>query len=143
MAGKSAAFENDILNLVFNKVSIPNIADYPAGATSDLWLSLHTASPEGTGSQSANEISYTGYARIFLHRQAGDFDITGSTVAFNAGMNFLKMTGGTGGTATHLGVGLSSTGAGYLLYVLNLSPPIVVSTGVQPRINIGATMTET
>jgi hypothetical protein len=56
-------------------------------------------------------------------------------------VTFPPGTGGSG-TATHWGLGTSSTGAGLLLYYGAISPSIVCGSGVTPQLTAGNVVTE-
>ena len=78
MAAKSTTFDNDFLKLLFNATPIANIADNAAAAPlTNLYLSLHTASPAVGGNQTTNEAAYTSYARVAVARTAGGLDCHG------------------------------------------------------------------
>ena len=140
---KSDTFENELLRLIFNGTAIANIADNTATAPlSQLFLALHTADPGEAGLQSTSEIAYTGYARVAVNRTAGGWTITASSVSPTANIEFAEMTGGVGGTATFASIGVASTGATKILYRGALTPTIVTSVGVIPRIKTTSTITE-
>lgn len=89
----------------------------------------------GDGS-SVTEISYTNYARQSVTFGAPS-DVGGNqTITNSAAITFPTSGGGTGGTATHVGIYDASTG-GNLRYVLPMSPTVAVTNGVQPVINTG------
>ncbi len=144
MAGKTDIFENDILKLIFNGVSIANIADNTSTSPlTTLYLSLHTADP-GDGAlsgQTTNETAYTGYARIGLARTSGGWTVTGGSVSPTANVEFGTCTAGSA-VITHVGVGTSAAGTGKLLYSGALSPYITVVAGVIPRLTTASTITE-
>ena len=68
----SNASENDLLLLYFNNTNVANMGDATGvrGSTvaGSLFVSLHTADPGETGTQSTSETSYTGYARVAVAR---------------------------------------------------------------------------
>lgn len=134
---KSNFLEEAWLKLVFQNVDIAGIGD--AGglrgsvAAGSLYLSLHTADPGEVGSQATSEISYTGYARQALARNATNFPVTGNTMSLGVNVDFPESTGGTGGTATHFAIGISASGATNVLYKGPVTPNIVVQNGVTPR----------
>jgi len=142
---KANDFENDLLLLLFQNANIANLGDATgvrgSTAAGSLFISLHTADPGEAGTQSTNEISYTGYARVGLARTSGNFTVSGNAVSFAANVDFGACTGGSG-TATHFGIGMASSGATRLMYKGALSPTIAVSSGVTPRINAGQFVTE-
>lgn len=142
---KANDFENDLLLLLFQNANIANLGDATgvrgSTAAGSLFISLHTADPGEAGTQSTNEISYTGYARVGLARTSGNFTVSGNAVSFAANVDFGACTGGSG-TATHFGIGMASSGSTRLMYKGALSPTIAVSSGVTPRINAGQFVTE-
>ena len=142
---KTNDFENDLLLLLFQNANIANLGDATgvrgSTAAGSLYISLHTADPGEAGTQSTNEISYTGYARVGLARTSGNFTVSGNAVSFAANVDFGACTAGSG-TATHFGIGVASSGSTRLLYKGALSPTIAVSSGVTPRINAGQFVTE-
>lgn len=148
MAGKTDAFELDILKLIFNATAIANVADNAAASPlTNLYLSLHTADPTDApaSGQNTSETTYTGYARISVARTTG-----GWTCATNAGVTtavpVANITFGTcsAGTATitHVGIGTASSGSGKLLFVGSLSPSIAVASGVTPQLTTASKITE-
>ena len=148
MAGiMGGTLQADLLGLILNGTPIANIA---LNATSDplthLYASLLTADPGAGGDQATNEISYTGYGRVGVARNPSSpaWTVTGSNPASaspNASFVFGLMTGGDGGTATHVGIGTLGTGAGELLWAGALSPTVLVANGVTPEITIDSTVT--
>lgn len=96
------------------------IAQNAGSPATNLYISLHNATPGPTGSQTTNETAYTNYARIAVARTSGGWTITtGSGTTFsnvvNAGTVSFAACGVTGDTITHWGIGLASSGAGTLL----------------------------
>jgi hypothetical protein len=140
---KGNTFENDLLKLIFNATAIANIADNAASSPlTSLYISLHTADPGEAGDQTANEISYTGYARVGVARTTGGFTVTNNSVSPVANIDFGQMTAGAGGTVTHWAVGVAVSGATKVLYKGTVAPNIVVSNGVTPRLTTASTVTE-
>lgn len=142
---KSDAFEADLLKLIFNATAIVNIADNAASSPlTNLFLALHTADPGDTGDQTTNEVSYTGYARVSVPRSTAGFTVSGSSptqAALVSDEDFPACTGGTS-TATFFSVGVASSGASKILYSGAITPNIVISTGVTPRLAAGSKCTE-
>ncbi len=140
---KSDAFENDLLKLIFNATPIANLADNAASSPlTNLYLSLHTGDPGEAGTQSTNEVSYTGYARVAVIRTSAGWTVSGNAVSPTAPIEFGEMTDGSPGTATHAAVGVLSTGAGKILYSGALTPSIAYAVGVVPRLRETSTITE-
>ena len=142
---KSNTFENDFLKLIFNNDDIALIGDASglqgAASAGSLYFSLHTADPGEAGDQTTSEVAYTSYARVAVARTTGGFTISGNAAALVADVLFPAGTGGSG-TATHWGIGASSSGAGKLLYKGAISPAIVCGSGVTPKLNAGTCVTE-
>jgi hypothetical protein len=141
--GKSLTFDSDILALIFNATAIANIADNAASSPlTNLYVSLHTADPGTGGSQTTNEISYTGYARVAVARTSGGWMVGSGTVSPAANVTFGLMTGGTGGTVSYWAVGTLSSGTGKVLYSGAVSPTMGVSNGSTPVLSSTSTITE-
>lgn len=139
---KSNAFENDLLELIFNATAIPNLADNAASSPlTNLYVSLHTADPGEAGNQSTSEATYTSYARVAVARTSGGWTVTNNSVSPVANIDFPAATGGSE-TITYFGVGSASSGTGVLYYSGTVTPNIVVSSGVTPRLTTASTITE-
>jgi len=142
---KSNTHENDYLKLIFNNVTMTLVGDaagiLASAAAGSLYFSLHTADPGEAGDQTTNEVAYTSYARVAVARSGAGFTVSTNTVALVANVSFPAGTGGSG-TATHWGIGASSSGAGKLLYKGAISPTIVCGNGVTPQLTAGTVVTE-
>lgn len=142
---KSNTHENDYLKLIFNNVTMTLVGDaagiLASAAAGSLYFSLHTADPGEAGDQTTNEVAYTSYARVAVARTVGGFTVSTNTAALVANVSFPAGTGGSG-TATHWGIGASSSGAGKLLYKGAISPSIVCGNGVTPQLTAGTVVTE-
>lgn len=142
---KSNAWENALLLLLFNNTNAANIGDATGlrGSSSAgvFYISLHTADPGEGGSQNTSEIGYTSYARVSVARSGAGFTVSGNTVNPAADIVFPTGSGGSG-TATHIGIGTDSTGAGTLLYSGTLTPNIVCGTGIAPTVTTATALTE-
>lgn len=142
MAGKSDTFENDLLKLIYNATAIANIADNAATSPlTNLFVALHTADPGEAGTQSTNETTYTGYARVSVARTSGGWTVTGNSVSPVATVSFGQCTAGTA-TITHASVGVASSGGTKILHSGAISPTIAVSNGVIPQLTTASTITE-
>jgi hypothetical protein len=138
---KPTTFSNDILKLIFNAVAIANLANNASSAPATvLSVALHTADPGSGGDQTTNEIAYTGYSRVNVTRGSGGWTVSGASVSPAANIDFGVMTGGAGGTVTHVSVGTGTSDK--MLYSGTLTPSIVVVNGVTPRVGTGSTITE-
>lgn len=142
---KSNAFEQSLLEHIFQNAAIANLGDATGvrGSTvaGSLYVSLHTADPGEAGSQATSECAYTSYARVAVARSAGGWTVTGSSVSPAANIDFPQATGGTE-TATHFGVGTLASGAGTLLYKGAITPNIAISNGVTPRLTTATAISE-
>jgi hypothetical protein len=139
---KGDTWENDLLKLLFNATAVANIADNAASSPlTNLYVSLHTADPGETGSQTTSETAYTSYARVAVARTSGGWTVTANSVSPVATISFPACTGGTA-TITHFGVGTASSSTGKLLYSGTVTPNISVSTGVTPQLSTATTITE-
>lgn len=143
---KTNTFENDLLLLIFNNTDIALIGDAAglqnSATAGSLYVSLHTADPGETGTQTTSEISYTGYARVAVARSGAGWTVTGNSVSPVAAITFGAMTAGAGGTVTHFGVGTDSSGTGKLLYKGTVTPNIAVTNGVTPQLTTATAITE-
>ena len=105
-----------------------------------LYLSLHTADPGDTGSQTSSEAAYTGYSRVSIGGNSTDLPISGTspTAATNAAtLTFSKCTASPGSAITHVGIGTDSSGAGTLKLSLALSSSLTMAAGVTPLFEAG------
>lgn len=136
------SFENSLLALIFNATAIANIADNAASSpATNLYVSLHTADPGETGTQTTSEAAYTSYARVAVPRTTSGWSApSGGATSLVANADFPAGTGGSG-TATHFGIGLSLTTAGTLLMSGTVTPNIVTGNGVTPRLTTATTIT--
>lgn len=130
--------ETAILSLIFTATAWADIAenDSAAPATS-FYISLHTASPGEAGTQETNETAYTGYARIAVTRDGTGWTVTGGSVVNDAEIAFGQCTAAPGGAITHVGLGLSLSGAGTLLLSNPLDNSVTMQVGAVPIFSIG------
>lgn len=139
---KSSAFDNDLLKLIFNAVSIAGLADNTATSpNTNIYVSLHTADPGVGGSQTTSEAAYTGYARVAVARTSSGWTVTGGSVSPAATISFPAGTGGSG-SGTNFAVGTAATGAGKILYTGSISPTIAFGNGVPPQLTTATAITE-
>ncbi|MFM9424337.1 hypothetical protein RCH10_000765 [Variovorax sp. GrIS 2.14] len=137
-----ATFANDLLKLILQAVAIANLGDNAVSSPLTLlYLALHTADPGSAGTQTTNEIAYTGYARIAIARTAGGWSVTANAASPAANIDFGEMTAGAGGTVTYVSVGIAGTGSTKILLRGTLTPNIVVANGVTPRVKTTSTIT--
>jgi len=142
---KSDSWENALLLLLFNNTNAANIGDATGlrGSTTagSLYASLHTADPGEAGTQATSEITYTSYARVAVARSSSGWTVTGSSVSPFAAITFPPGTGGSG-TASYLGIGTASSGAGILLYSGAITPNIVCGNTITPSLTTASALTE-
>src|SRR5262245_3229438 len=143
---KGDNWENGLLLLLFNNTNFANVGDATGlrGSTTagSLYLSLHTADPGETGTQTTSETAYVGYSRVALARSSAGFTVTGSSVSPTANVDFGECTSTPGGAITHFAIGTATSGTGILLYSGTVSPNITMATGVIPRLKTTSTVTE-
>lgn len=131
------AFEASIIALIFNATAIADLAqDDGSAPATNLYVSLHTADPGETGTQSSSEAAYTGYARIAVARTSGGWTCSGSQASNAAQITFGQCTASPA-DMTHVGVGTGSSGAGALLCSLQLTSPVVMAIGATPIFSTG------
>jgi hypothetical protein len=138
---KSDTWEAGLLDLLFTNAAFGGVGDasglQPSATAGSLYLSLHSADPGETGSQTTNESTYTNYARVGVSRASGAGGWTRSgtspTQVANTSITQFPACGVTGQTVTHAGLGTLSTTAGKLLYSGPLTSSLAVSNGITPQ----------
>lgn len=134
------AFETALLTLYFNNTDHANIGDagglQNSASAGSFYVSLHTADPGETGSQTTSEATYTDYARVAVARSSGGWTISGNGVSNTAAITFPPASGGSS-TVTHFGIGSDSSGAGNLFFKGALGASLAVTTGITPSFAIG------
>ena len=128
---KSATTENDVLKYFFNATA------FSWDASTNLYISLHTADPTSVGDQTSFEINYTGHNRVTVARTSGGWTVSGNTASNTALIQFAQCTGGSN-VVTHVAIGTAASGAGQILYSGVLNSPLTVSNLIQPQFSIGA-----
>jgi len=133
-----------MLSLYFENVDHANIGNAGGLLQSTVpgvfYISLHTADPGETGTQTTSEATFTSYARKSVVRGTGTWTVTTAdpAVATNdAAITFVTCTGGTN-TITHFGIGTDTSGAGNLLFSGALDSSLAVSNGITPEFAINA-----
>jgi hypothetical protein len=136
-------FENGLLSLIFENANYANVGDATGlrGSTTAgvFYVSLHTADPGETGTQTTSETAYTNYLRSggSVARSTAGWTVT-SGVADNDGVITYAACGVTGATITHFGIGSDSSGTGNLFLKGALSASLAVSSGITPSFAAGA-----
>ena len=142
---KTNTWENDLLLLMFNNTNSSLHGDATglrgSSTAGSYYISLHTGDPGEAGDQTTSEVTYTSYARVAVARSGSGFTVTANAVALAADVVFPTGSGGSG-TATHWGLGCSSSSTGKLLYKGAISPSIVTGNGVTPELAAGTVVTE-
>lgn len=134
-------FENDLMKLIFNATAIANLADNAAsGPLTDLQVGLHTGDPGEGGAQNTSEAAYGSYARVAVARTSGGWTVSGPAATPVANIDF-PAAGGGSETETHSHVGTAASSTGKILFSGAISPTIVVSAGVTPRLTTATSIT--
>jgi hypothetical protein len=133
-------FENGLLSLIFENANYANVGDATGlrGSTTAgvFYISLHTADPAETGTQTTSETAYTSYARTSVARSTAGWTVASGTVDNDAAITFPACTGGSS-TLTNFGIGSDVSGVGNLFMKGALSASLGVSTGITPAFAIG------
>jgi len=133
------AFENGLLSLIFENANYANVGDATglrgSSTAGVFWISLHTADPTETGTQTSSESAYTNYARVSVARSTAGWTVTSGVADNDAAITF-PACGVTGSTVTHFGIGSDTSGTGNLF--LKGTSSLTVSNGVTPSFAIGA-----
>lgn len=134
-------FEDGLLKLIFQNANYANVGDATGlrGSTTAgvFYVSLHTANPNETGSQTTSEAAYTSYARVSVARSASGWAESAGVADNVAAVTFPAATGGSE-TESHFGVGSDTSGAGNLFFWGALTSTLAVSNGITPSFAIGA-----
>jgi hypothetical protein len=137
----SNAGESSLWTLMFQNTTFAQAPAVQASTTAgSFYISLHTANPGQTGSQTTSEAAYTSYARVAVARSSAGWTITGSnpTIAENAAaVTFPAATGGTE-TETYFAFGSLASGAGVVYGYGALTSSLAVSNGITPSFAINA-----
>lgn len=135
-------FENGLLSLIFENANYANVGDATglrgSSTAGVFYISLHTANPNETGSQTTSEAAYGGpYARVSVARSTAGWSVASGTADNDAAITFAACTSGSE-TETHFGVGSDASGAGNLFLWGALAASLAVSTGITPQFAAGA-----
>lgn len=141
--GKNNTASNGWLNLLFQATTMTGVANNATTSPlANLFVSLHTADPGASGTQTTSEIAYTSYARVSVARtSSGWTTASAQSVSPVANIQFPAGTGGSG-TASFFGIGSATSGAGSLFYSGTVTPNIVCGSGVTPILSTATTITE-
>lgn len=136
--------EAAVLALIFLNTDWTNVGDSGGlrGSVTpgSFYISVATADPGETGSQTTSEASYTGYARAAVARSGSGWTASGtapSQVANAASISMGACTAGSN-TLTHFVIGRDSSSTGLVLWYGALTSSLAVSAGITPSFGIGA-----
>lgn len=125
---------NDLLKLIFNATPIAFLAsDAAVTPLTNLYVSLHTADPGISGTQSSFEAGYTGYTRVAVARTTIGWSVVNNTVKAVNTISFGECTALPGVPLTHWAIGTASTGIGKKLYS-GILTPVTMRVGTIPVI---------
>lgn len=145
MTALTNAAETALLTLLFINGNWANIGDATglqgSSVAGSFYFSGHTSSPGETGSQTTNEISYTGYARGAVARSGSGFTVTNDSVSPDADISLGQRSDAGSATITDGGIGTASSGAGNLILYGDVSPDIVVGQNVEPFFTTASAVT--
>ena len=132
--------ETALITLLFNNSAWAGVGDagglQPSAAAGNFYVALHTADPAEAGTQTTNEIAYTGYARVAVARSAGGWTVAGNLVSNTAQVQYGQCTAGSG-TASHFSIGTDASGAGQVLLKGALNSALAISNGITPLFAAG------
>lgn len=134
-------FEDDLLELIFTNVALPNVGDasglQPSATAGVFYISLHTSEPaETVSAQTDNEAAYTSYARQSVARSGSGWTVASGLVDNDAAITFPAATGGSE-TENAFGIGSDVSGAGNLDMTGALTAGLAVSSGITPEFAAG------
>jgi len=134
-------FENGLLSLIFENANYANVGDATGlrgSSTAGVFrISLHTANPNETGSQTTSEAAYGSYARQDVARSTAGWTVASGAATNDAAITFPQASSGSE-TESHFGIGSDSSGAGNLFIWGALTSSLAVSTGITPSFAISA-----
>lgn len=134
-------FESGLASLIFENANYANVGDANglrgSSTAGVFYISLHTANPNETGTQTTSESAYTDYARVSVARSTAGWSVASGVADNDAAITF-PLCGVTGSTVTHFGVGSDSSGTGNLFLWGALTASLAVSAGVTPSFAAGA-----
>jgi hypothetical protein len=141
---KSGWLREAILRLFFHGTTVDGLAQNEGTPVTDLTVAFHTADPGVGGTQATSEIAYTGYVRKLVPRSTVGWTLNGAgataTVSPAVNVDFGEMTGGAGGTITHVSIGTGEVDR--IMYRATVASPIVVTVNVTPRLTTATVISE-
>ncbi len=133
--------ESGLLSLLFENANYANVGDATglrgSSTAGVFYISLHTANPNETGTQTTSEAAYTSYARVSVARSTAGWSVSSGSCTNDGAINFPAATGGSE-TETHFGIGSDTSGTGNLFIWGALTSSLAVSSGITPSFAAGA-----
>lgn len=133
--------ENGLLSLLFENANYANVGDATglrgSSTAGVFYISMHTANPNETGTQTTSEAAYISYARVSVARSTSGWTVASGVADNDAAINFPQATGGSE-TETYIGIGSDASGTGNLFIWGALTSGLLVSSGVSPSFAAGA-----
>ena len=138
---KFNTFEALVIGWFFNN-STSVLCSTPGTATG-YSLQLHTGDPGEAGDLTTNEANYTGYARQPVERTSSGWTVSGTSAKLAATITFPQCAAGSN-TITHFSIGGSTVAAstGPCYYYGTVTPNILVTAGVTPRLTTNTAVSE-
>lgn len=134
-------FENGLLSLIFENANYANVGDATglrgSSTAGVFWISLHTADPNETGTQTTSEAAYTSYGRVSVARSTSGWSVASGVADNDAAITFPACTGSSS-SVTHFGIGSDETSTGNLFLKGATSATLAVSSGITPEFAAGA-----
>jgi hypothetical protein len=135
------SFEAALLSLIFENANAANVGDATGlrGSTTAgvFYVSLHTADPTETGTQTSSETAYTNYARVSVARSTAGWTVA-SSIADNDAVITFPQCGASGATLTYFGIGSDTSGVGNLFMSGALAASLAVANLITPSFAAGA-----
>ena len=135
--------QDDLGDLQFLNVAAVNYGDnaglLPSAGVGSTELSLASvAYVEGDTLMTADEMTYTSYARPTGARSGVDWTSVDGAISNVLLQQFGEATGGTPETAVDFGLTFNIVTADFLQWFGNLDANLVVNVGVHPQFDVGA-----
>lgn len=135
--------ENNLLLLLFQNTNWANVGDATglrgSSTAGSFYISLHTADPGETGTQTTSEATYTGYGRVAVARSSGGWTVSGTapTQAANAATTTFGACTASSSTVTFFIIGRDSSSTGEALFIGSTNS-LAVTAGITPSFAAGA-----
>jgi len=130
--------KTSLMTLLFNNTAWGNVGNagglLPSATAGSWFMTLFTADPGVAGSQTTNEVTYTGYARLAIARSGAGWTVSGTAPCQAANTStaaFAPCTAGSN-TITHGSIGRETSGAGENTWFGALTAALAVSAGITP-----------